>query len=281
MKANETRLMLQTSVSDLDSQKHVNSASYLAFAEEGQYDLLKKNGFDYLYFRYNKLSVKTLASHINFHKQQFPQTFLEIITNIYRDGDILYWKQNILNHASKELSCSLSTISKINSMPQDLAAFSRGIPFLEMESNNLGDFSQTCKRSMMYHKVRHVDLDGFEKLSTKTLWRLNEEARWSFLNETGISIENLLQNDITLFWIEGVYKYFENSGLGEPLRIFSWIDRMDKVRIYFRQEIIDSQGKRVSFTEGKFLCVSITTSKPKRIPEFIKRAFVDYINKPL
>ncbi|MDH4262823.1 MAG: hypothetical protein OEV78_07260 [Spirochaetia bacterium] len=265
---------------DLDSQHHINSATYLSYAREGQFYYLHDLGYNKDYFINHKIFLKPELIHVKYFRQQMAHVNLEIHTKCYRIQNSINWDQKIYNQDSGDLSVHLTSLVAIkNHLLDKIEECYDDLPEPLLTWDIHGNFSNTCKRSVMDYRIRHIDLDGFNQCSDLVLWRINEEARWKFMEDIEIPFENLVKNDLSLFWINGIYHYYDNVKLNDELKIYTWISRIDKVRTYIRQEIIKNDGERVLRTEGEFLTVSLSRSKPVRIPDFLKSGILPYMEK--
>jgi YbgC/YbaW family acyl-CoA thioester hydrolase len=257
--------------SDLDSQMHVNNSSYLNYIREAQYCILAENGFDFNYMVKGNVKNNLEKVIVRFYRQQLPQANLTVKSSYSRSlNNKIFFNQDIFNH--EEQSCNFQTIVSIDDL-EITSSFIKGEVFLE--NYILPEYNGKSKRSILNYKVKHVDLNGFNHCSDAVLWRLNEEARWNFFSEAGLSFDELYKKDMSLFWIEGAYEYFSDVNLNDDLEVYTWINRFDKARIYINQEIY-SNSHRILLSEGQFLTVSLSKSKPLRIPSNIMKAFLPY-----
>lgn len=269
-----------TRFSDLDSQRHVNNASYLAYALQGQFSLLENSGYTIDYLANHKIFLKPEVVHVSFLRQQLSQTRLEVNTTVSRVHNSIYWDQKIINFETKELAVHMTTLLSVDqNYFEKIGEISEDVPESLIAWNIQGDFSGHCRRSSMDYHVRHIDLDAFNQCANPVLWRINEEARWCFLKDVDLPLKFLMQNDTALFWINGVYYYYDDVQLYDNLKVYTWISKYDKARIYIRQEIMKNNNQRVLLTEGEFLSVSLSRGKPKRTPDFIKSAIMPFVEE--
>jgi len=275
---NCNNLNILTRFSDLDSQRHVNNASYFSYLKEGQFHYLENLGYDMAYLEANNIYLKPDVVHINFVKQQKSQNILEVETTACRFSNSVHWEHKIVEINSRSVSVHATMLCPLdkNYFPKIFECVDV-FPEPLIQWDIVEKFSNSCKRSVMQYKVRHIDLDGFNQCSDQVLWRLNEESRWNFLREAKMSLEYLQENDTSLFWINGVYHYYSDVKLNDTLQIYTWISRCDNVRMYIRQEIFKNETEHVLRCEGEFISVSLARSRPKRIPDFLKNAIHPYM----
>jgi len=268
-----------TRYADLDSQRHINNASYLAYSAEGQISYLKKMGYDSESLLNNKTYLKPEMIYVSFFRQQFAQVNLRIETIPYRYNTKVLWDQKIYNDELNELSSHFQTISSLpESFLQNIETLTEPLPLTDITLEN---FSGNCRRSVSNYEVRHIDLDGYNQCSNSVLWRFNEEARWCFLKEANIPFHFLIEKDTAPFWINGIYNYHQDVQLGDSLQVYTWISKLDKVRMYIRQEMMKNGDQKVLSTEGEFLWISMGRLKPIRTPEFVKTALRPYAEQIL
>jgi len=273
-------LKISTRFFDLDSQRHVNNASFLSLFREGQIACLANAGYDLNFLNKHDIYLKPDIIHIIFLRQQLSQTGLEVHTNVHSRNKKIYWNQEIYNPDAKEIAVKLYTVfnEKKNVLDKLPEAENRQSESL-LDWDILNDFSGSCQQSVMNYSIRHIDLDGFNQCSDLVLWRLNEEARWNFLKEINLPLLKLIDQDISLFWISGVCHYFSDIQLYDQVQVFTWISNVSGARIYIRQEIIKNKSERVLRVEGEFLTVSLSRTKPTRIPGFLYNAMKPYMEK--
>lgn len=62
---------------------------------------------------------------------------------------------------------------------------------------------------------------------------------------------------------------------GTHVKILSWIESFEKIRFYFRQDIVDLNGNLLASMKDEQLFVSLSNSRPRRAPA----AFFDKIER--
>lgn len=59
---------------------------------------------------------------------------------------------------------------------------------------------------------------------------------------------------------------------GSNVQLLSWIDVVDKIRFYFRQDVLDHSGNLLARMVDEQVFVALSTSRPRRAPvEFLER----------
>jgi len=267
---------ISTRYADLDTQWHINSAAYESFCTEARTDYLIQSGVDYHDLLNKKIQIIPKYSKIIFHNQQGPNTKLHIVTIVYNTGHGYHWKHELFSEKSEYPVCEVEVLTEITANETELPELGKK----ELESTlftPFPDFNNSCEQSLSRYTIRHIDLNAFYSVSTSILWRLNEESRWRFLEETGLSLYNLKKAGYSLFWMQGTYEYGDRPSVNDELLIQTRICSLEGARIYICQDTYIAETKRmVMKTRGEFITVAIEKSKPVRVPPFIKEAFERY-----
>ncbi len=272
------RFSVQLMISDLDAQMHINNAAYERYAQEARYDILKQLGFSYEEIIQQDIHLQPQAATVEFRRQQIAQQELIIDTEwlINSNGEA-FWNHNFSNANSKE---TVATMTYFHRLEKNSSVWTPpGHTELTDKTQRppmpvIKEFGEACRRSEYRTPVRHIDIDGFKRIPPSIIWRYSEEARWIFIDNTGLSFDKMKEGNTALFWLEGSYRY------GRPLRhhdeviIYTWIEKMQGARIYIRQDGVHGKtGEMVMSVLGEFVTVDIERSKAIRIPEFVLEAF--------
>jgi len=274
-------LFLTTRFSDLDPQRHINNSYYEIYTREARYLILQQHGYDYTRCVAEEIYLRPLATEVTFHRQQGANTDLKIITQYEQNKDGLFrWLHTIQNAHDGSIACEIEHRSLLEKKEQPFALETPEMPFATKafpELDPIAEFNNSCKRSLLKIEPRHTDMDGFKKFPSPSLWRYNEEARWKFISDSGLSFHTLKSNDRALFWVHGIYDYGDPVKLHSEITIYTWARKMEGARIYIRQYSEDSNTrKKIMDVQGEFLTVVLSRSRPIRIPDFIRDAFNPY-----
>lgn len=266
-------------VSDLDAQMHVNNAAYERFAQEARFEIFKSLGFSYGDFLQQNLYLRPLAATVKFLKQQIVPVTLTIETQWRMDaGGRCFWDHRIVNQQNGEPAAVMTYFHQLEKDGRPWApplSYSQ-IPALPQRH----EFSESCRRAKFSPLVRHIEIDGFQKIPPWVIWRYNEEGRWNFVDTIGLSFDAMKQSDTALFWVEGEYVYGEELRHHDELDIYTWIESSEGARIYFRQEgIIQSSKKMAMSLYAEFVTVSIKRSRAVRAPQFLIEAMEPFTEK--
>ncbi|WCL47597.1 acyl-CoA thioesterase [Leptospira sp. GIMC2001] len=280
-------IFIETQVFDLDYNRHVTSRTYENFAYAGRMDLLDSIGLSI--HELLKLKYKVIANEttVRFLNQQFAGSKLKVRTSAYQDSSgLIHWNHLIEDKDGKAV-CDL----KSNSYLMDNKNQPLQVKSLRIDPNNLIDESAGKKieidpSQLEYHtlniqmntrpeqltplthsiKVPFNDLNIFWTLSSVAVWKFFEEGRFLFFKEVfGIGAD--MEIDVTTFFMNANIQIFELPEPGTIITMESWIDSIEKIRFYFRQDIRDANGKLLASMRDEQLFVKLSASKPCRVPQ--------------
>ncbi len=283
-----------TRFADLDTQRHVTSRTYESFALEGRYRLLEKLGIPFEQVKNEQIYLNPLSGYVKFHRQQFPGAELRIETHAFPEsGGNIHWDQKIFEKGG-ELVCHL----------QQLTYPVRGSDFLVVELpaaegkepvlyEPLKPWSGKGERIVGQYKLPYADRDFAGKYNVASLWKIFEEGRWMFVEQIGLTYEKIVELDTTSFFMGSVANFFAegpadgtggaearpgmdgiHARAGHTLQVMTWIERIDKIRYWFRQDVMHN-GKLLISMRDEQLIVSLSRARPQRASE----KFLQYIGK--
>lgn len=271
--------LITTRFSDLDPQRHINNSFYEIYTREARHLILQHHKYNYTRCVTEDLYIRPVATEVAFYRQQSANTPLKVITEYKQNKEgLIQWIQKIQNTKDDSVVCEMEHHTLLEKKNQlfvlDTIAHTTE-PFKKFEQ--IPEFNNSCKHSTLQIIPRHTDLDGFKKIPVPVLWRYNEEARWKFIDDSGLSFHEMKARDRALFWIHGRYDYTTPAQLHSKITIHTWIRKMEGARIYIRQYCENStNGEKIMDMQGEFLTVALSRSTPVRIPDFIQSAFEQY-----
>ena len=290
-----------TRFADLDTQRHVTSRTYEQFALEGRYQVLAKLGYNQERIQNEQVYLEAVRGYSKFHRQQFPgaqlkvETFAAVSLNpSYRspsgegklaapearrvedDGTIIHWDQKIRD-AAGELVChlQLETRTTIAGKPLILNGIDAAENY-EVLYEDLPAWSGNNERVVSQYTMPYSDRDFAGRYNVASLWRIFEEGRWMFAEKTGLTYERIVEMDTTSFYMGSIANYFAEIPAGRTLQIMTWIERVDKIRYYFRQDVLHN-GRLMLSMRDEQLIVSLSKARPQRA----SAQFLGYIGKYL
>ncbi|NLK52087.1 MAG: acyl-CoA thioesterase [Syntrophomonadaceae bacterium] len=128
-------------------------------------------------------------------------------------------------------------------------------------------------------KVRNYHIDAYGHVNSAVYLNFLEEARTTFLEEMGVSIEDLLKQGIFIYLADIAVQFKKPAQLGDQLEIWGWYDEVKKVKLCWRQEIVNSVSGEliaVARTTGAFL----KQGKIIPIPPEIRQKLLAFLWKP-
>ena len=266
-----------TRFADLDTQRHVTSRTYEEFALEGRYRVLAKLGYNQERIQNENIYLEAISGYSKFHRQQFPGVQLKVESFAIACGDgIIHWDQKIKDPAG-ELVChlQLKTRTTKGGTALELEGIETAENF-EVLYSDLEPWNGSNERIVSHYTMPYSDRDFAGRYNVASLWRIFEEGRWMFAEQTGMTYERIVEMDTTSFYMGSICNYFAEVPAGRTLQIMTWIERVEKIRYYFRQDVV-LNGKVLLSMRDEQLIVSLSRARPQRASE----KFLGFIGKYL
>jgi acyl-CoA thioesterase FadM len=271
---------LTTRISDLDSLRHVNNRVYEELCSEGRYRLLEEHGSPIEVLLDKVITLRPVASFVRFARQQKAGAKLDIHTEAFPlgDGHIL-WNHQI-TEPDGETACTVqarsATLDRRN-RPVELLPLVDEIPEA-IHIEDVPDFSGQCSRLSSDYSAIYTDMDAFGNLPLAAHWRAFEEGRHMFGDQVGLTLEELVQLDTHIFWVSGTYQCYKPINPGQQVKIYTWLERMVRIRAYIRQEIRSADGtERLGASREEHLIVSLSKVRPKAAPGKMMEMIQPYV----
>ena len=273
-------ITMTTRISDLDSLRHVNNRIYEQLCAEGRFRLLESQGYPLEALLAKGISLRPVASFVKFALQQKSGATLTIQTEAILSGNgIILWNHHISQADGKSV-CELQARSETldyKGGPIDLFSVTDEEP-VQIHIEKVPDFSGNCERVSSQYSARYTDMDVFGKLPFAAYWRIFEEGRHMFGKQLGLTPERLFQLDTNIFWIAGTYQYYKAIQAGQQVRIFTWLERVARIRAYFRQEIWSAdEGVLLGASREEHLMVSLSEARTKNLPAEMEKVIQPYL----
>ncbi|MCW7493798.1 acyl-[acyl-carrier-protein] thioesterase [Leptospira sp. 2 VSF19] len=268
------RKTLTTRHFDLDWNRHVTSRTYERFAYDARCEVLREFGYPIELMLNNNISYIPGSTNVRFLSQQFVNSDLTVETQVYRLEDgILLWKQTIFGSDEKK-ACEIETRSRL---VQD----GKNIRIANISEININTYQFTIHpMPTLQNTVEHdyyipfSDMNCFWNLPSDSIWKIFEEGRFLFFKEI-VDLNLIKETDSTTFFMGGEILIYKQPDPGSHVKILSWIESFEKIRFYFRQDIIDLNGNLLASMKDEQLFVSLSNSRPRRAPA----AFFDKIER--
>ncbi len=268
--SHDHEISLATRMADLDTQRHVTSRTYESFCFEGRFRLLEANGHDDKRLREEGALLRPLAAYVRFANEQHAGAVLRVRTRAFaEEGGVIYWDQTVEQQDGKP-ACRIIQVtrSETNSGTIDLLAPGHEFP----EKNLLSEaspFSGSCERIVSPYIMGHSERTHFGDYPPSALWRIVEDGRYMFGERLGLTYELMIRMDTTTFFMGGVFHFHELPVPGEEMRVHSWVERIDKIRVRMRQDVTSTRDEKekllLSISEEQ-LVVSLARARPRKPP---------------
>ena len=263
--------IIQTQYYDLDWNRHVTSRTYEKMAYATRMEILKSLGYPIGELLKNKWKWISQKSFVRFHLQQVEGADLVINTEVFRDTEFSFLFHHKITDLNEKLVCTIGNQSVL------LDEFGKTIQFNSLEEGSTETINFTLSdRKQNYNTLEHnmyipfSDMNCFWNLPCDSIWKIFEEGRFLFFHEL-VDLNMVTQFDTSTFFMGGEIEIFELPEPGSTIKIHSWIDEVQKIRFYFRQDIVSQNGKLLAKMKDEQLFVSLSNSKPKKAPsEFLK-----------
>lgn len=263
--------ILTTRYFDLDWNRHVTSRTYERFGYDARMEILNEIGYPISKCLSEGISYISKSTYVRFLSQQFSGANIKVATELTLDDNgILYWNQELFGEDGKK-ACTLLVTSYLTKNGH--VHFPEGI---STESVNWHEFTihekpkdQTTLQHDYY--IPFSDMNCFWNLPSESIWKVFEEGRFLFFKEI-VDLNLIKETDATTFFMGGEIIIHKLPEPGTHITLHSWIETVEKIRFYFRQDIVDSDGNVLVSMKDEQLFVALSTSRPKKAPpEFIQK----------
>lgn len=273
-----------TRFADLDTQRHVTSRTYEQFALDGRYQVLAKLGYKQERIQNEQIYLEAVRGYSKFHRQQFPGVQLKVESFVtvpagHSDKGILHWDQKIRD-AAGELVCHLQLETRTTRAgePMVLEGIETAENF-EILYANLAPWSGNNERVVNHYTMPYSERDFAGRYNVASYWKIFEEGRWMFAEKTGLTYERIVEMDTTSFYMGSICNFFAEIPAGRTLQVMTWIERVDKIRYYFRQDVLHN-GKLLLAMRDEQLIVSLSKARPQRASAMFMSFMGKYVEFP-
>lgn len=279
----------KTRVADLDTQRHVTSRTYEAMCYEGRHALLEARGYSFDSMLEKKQRLVPLACYVKFINQQMPGAELRVDTIAYAEGEgVILWQQQVFAADDKPV-CEIlvrtrfdedgAPLDILQSDPEDQEAHAA----LEKLLPIIAPFSGDCRQVESTLTALYSERNIFGEYSNGALWRFFEDGRWFFSEKLGLTLDTFVRLDTTAFFMGAVFHYYKPLRAGQSVYVFTWMERIEKIRGYMRQDayVKNEIGELelVMSSREEQLIVQLSKARPRRAPQEYIDILGDYIEK--
>lgn len=265
---------------DMDTQRHVTSRTYEAFCWEGRIRMMKALGYplDSMLEKNERLTPK--MTHCSFSKEQLPGNELVVHTYMEPKADQQSWLQEV-KQTDGALACRIATITAFEREGQihaaDFPAKGDGVDSSEISPSSIIselpstiDARTNCDSVQTPVTAMYSERSPFFNYPSAAFWRLIEEGRWGFSHAIGLDHKRILELDTITFFTSGTFRIYQQPVAGEVLTVHTWVDRIEKIRCFLRNDVMDTGGNLIASNIEEQLIVSLSRRRPKRAgPEYI------------
>ncbi|MFN2195938.1 MAG: thioesterase family protein [Anaerolineales bacterium] len=276
----KSEILLTTRISDLDALRHVNNRIYAQFCAEGRYQLLKEHGYPLESLLAQGIYPRPTVAFVRFSLQQMAGTTLTVKTDAFPlENGIILWDHQILQPdgaAACQVQVRSVTVDRRGN-PVDLLPHSNEAPE-KVLIEEVPAFSGSCQRVTSPYSAIYTDMDAFGQLPFSAHWRMFEEGRHMFGQQLGLTLARLMQLDTHIFWVSGTYQVYKPVQAGQMVKISTWLERVVRIRAYFRQEIRSAEGDELlGASREEHLVVSLSKARARTLPPEMLAVLQDYI----
>lgn len=263
-----------TAYYDLDWNRHVNSRTYEKFAYASRMQILNDYGYPISKMLDQEDKWISLSSKVRFLSQQFENSILTVKTELNRDKkDQLHFYHHIQDSSGIPV-CNVWNVSALTNCKGESITIDSVL--LTDDRNKLYDVNLD-ERNPSWITLTHnydipfTDMNSFWNLPTDSIWKIFEEGRFLFFNEV-LDLGLIKKIDTSSFFMGGEIEMIELPKPGTRVIIHSWIDTVEKIRFYFRQDIVSQDGRILVRMRDEQLFVALSTSRPRKAPlEFLEQ----------
>ncbi|TGK94043.1 acyl-[acyl-carrier-protein] thioesterase [Leptospira brenneri] len=260
------RKNLTTRHFDLDWNRHVTSRTYEKFGYDARCEVLKEFGYSIEQMLSANIRYLSGSTYVRFLDQQFADAEMVVETQVFRlDSGLLLWKQNILGPNGKK-ACELETTSSLVQDEKNIII--ENIPLINITPHQFTIHPKPAKQNTVEHEyyIPFSDMNCFWNLPSDSIWKIFEEGRFLFFKEI-VDLNLIQETDATTFFMGGEILIYKQPEPGSHVKILSWIESFEKIRFYFRQDIVDLSGRLLVSMKDEQLFVSLSKSRPRKAPE--------------
>ncbi len=288
----------RTRFSDIDTQRHVTSRTYESFCFDARFQLLEHAGQSMRALAEAGSKVLARDSFVKFVREQGADAELVVRTWAFPEADGNIFWDHLVEEPDGTLVCHITNRTRaldVNGDPITLLAsteqpaphapdgrdparlYAEDIALFEP----IAPFQGGCKRLLTRLPALYSGRNIFGSYSTGELWRVFEDGRWFFSERMGLTYRKFVELDTILFFMGAVFQFGEMPVGGQELEVYTWVERIDKIRAYLRQDVHMAGGSApiLSVRENS-LVVSLTRARPKKPPPEYFALVADYLEFP-
>lgn len=266
---------LVTRAADLDTQRHTTSRTYESFCLEGRHNLLAEAGYTVRSMAEQGIRILPTHQYVKFMLQQDAGARLLVETSAFTEGNgAILWDQRVKQEDGK-MVCHIQTRT-VASGHAGLLGTVHEEHDVDVLFHDLDPFTESCSVVESEYTPLFCERDMSGSYSPAQLWKVFEEGRWLFCDRVGLTLDRFIKMDTTSFYMGGVFNYRTPLVPGRKVRIRTWIQRLEKIRFYFRQDVVDDEGVIMSLLDEQVI-VSLSAARPRKAPQELADIIRPYI----
>jgi len=265
-------ISLHTHIYDLDWNRHVTSRTYERFSYDGRFSILEDFGYGVHACLEKGIEFVSGSTFVKFLSQQFAGALLDIITNVSRDEEGNLYFHHLIQDQSAKKVCELYACAYLKNTDGQKILLNE-IPLLTEKWKESHIHIRRENQTTVQHNIAipFSDMSCFWNLPSEAIWKVFEEGRFLFFKEI-VDLKLIKETDSTTFFMGGEIQIFKLPEPGTKILLHSWIDSFEKIRFYFRQDIVSESGETLASMRDEQLFVALSTSRPRKAPpEFFSR----------
>ncbi len=265
-------ISLHTHIYDLDWNRHVTSRTYERFSYDGRFSILEDLGYGVHACLEQGIEFVSGSTFVRFLSQQFAGALLDIITSLSRDEEgNLHFHHLIQDQSAKKVCELFATAFLKNSEGKKIILESVPLHKENWQASQIHPRKKEQTTATHLIPIPFSDMSCFWNLPSESIWKVFEEGRFLFFKEI-VDLKLIKETDSTTFFMGGEIQIYKLPEPGTKITLLSWIDRFEKIRFYFRQDIISESGETLASMRDEQLFVALSTSRPRKAPpEFLSR----------
>ncbi len=122
--------------------------------------------------------------------------------------------------------------------------------------------------------VLETDVDELLHTNNTVYVHWCQEVAWAHSAQLGLDIERYRQLDRAMAITQSHYRYLRASNIGDSVKIGTWIVSWDaKLTMKREFQVIREDGQTLMRGAMEFVCIEISTGKPRRLPQEFKDGY--------
>lgn len=270
---------------DLDTQRHVTSRTYESYCWEARYALLAEQGYGSDRLIEEKILLRPASTSLRFFREQMPGAALQVRTELIpgEDADLAFVQEvveagsgatacRIVTHVRSEVDGKALRLQLKPTSPGEDDAWTAE-PLTAPPQKFAGRNKRVSAPAVMLYSERTPFFDH----PPTALWRIAEEGRWQFSYTVGLDQKKIYETDTITFFTSANFEFYRIPRGGEEMIIRTWIESIEKIRCFMRQDVETKDGELLFSVREEQLIVSLSRRRPRKAPPEFVGMIADYM----